>query len=280
MEDSTTLNVILNHENLGDMKIALHYETTGRISESSNYSTTNVVSDIAYMCENYFDHPNYYKINGRPVIVLYVTRSLGRIEGKLEEVTLLMRSAAGKCGHSVYLIGDQIFGPPPDASAIYAPFLYYDAVTNYDVYGSMGSDSIYAGADVVDNYYSTMGQWREQAKQQNCRFIPAVSPGFNDRGVRLESDHRALSRRLAADLAEGSFFSYSLSKAITLVDQESDNLLLVNSFNEWHEDSQIEPVVGETTNIPDLLTQGVQYDGYGDLYLNLLREGTIDHNSS
>ncbi len=58
--------------------------------------------------------------------------------------------------------------------------------------------------------------------------------------------------------------------------ESASNLLLVNSFNEWHEDSQIEPVGGEGTSDPVLYTQGIEYVGYGELYLDILREMTVD----
>jgi hypothetical protein len=52
--------------------------------------------------------------------------------------------------------------------------------------------------------------------------------------------------------------------------------MMINSFNEWHEDSQIEPTTGGSkTNAPFSLTQGVEYEAYGELYLNILREETI-----
>lgn len=229
-EDKTTLKVIMEHEDIGDLKIALHYETTNRVSVRRDFATDRVVPDISHMCEHYFDHPNYYKINGRPVIVVYLTRGL-ESNGKLEEVALLMRTTAAKCGHSLYIVGDHVFEDPPDDAETFSPYKYLDAVTNYDVYGSMGSKNVYAGADVVDDYYKAQGRWRSQALSQNCHFVPAVSPGFNDRGVRLWDDHQALSRKLTKDSEPGSFFSYSLSKAVQLVDKQAGNLLLVNSFN-------------------------------------------------
>ena len=50
--------------------------------------------------------------------------------------------------------------------------------------------------------------------------------------------------------------------------------MIVNSFNEWHEDTQIEPAVGDTTNVPFDHTQGLHYEGYGTRYLDILREET------
>jgi glycoprotein endo-alpha-1,2-mannosidase len=270
LEDTNTRDVILTHEDLGNLKIALHYETTGRIN-GSDMSTPR--SDIQHMCEHYFDHPNYYKIDGRPVLVIYVTRSL-HSDGILEEALLTMRSEGSKCGHNLYLIGDQVFATAPSEDEPFVPFWYFDAVTNYDVYGSSGQPSGHAGPERVDNYYLEQEKWRQQAVAENCRYIPPVSPGYNDRAVRLESDHPPLSRQLTADSEEGSLFWYQLKQALLLVDPEVDSMILVNSFNEWHEDTQIEPAIGDPATEPALLTGNLTYVGYGELYLNILAAAT------
>ena len=115
--------------------------------------------------------------------------------------------------------------------------------------------------------------------------LSIIQNRFNDRGVRLDADHKALSRALADDETEGSLFQYSLEKAIPLADSLAANLLFVNSFNEFHEDTQIEPVVCavgggndcSTTRPetePNDYTNGVEYHAYSHLYLDLLRDAT------
>jgi glycoprotein endo-alpha-1,2-mannosidase len=278
--DSTTKDVILKHEDLGDMKIALHYETSGRIQlgEDGQYSMENVGPDIQHMCDNYFDHPNYFQIDGRPVVVLYVSRVLdGR--GILEQAVTSMRDAASACGHNVYIVGDQAFWDAPETSEVYNAFFLLDAITNYDMYGTTmrGRQRYYAGTGLVEDHFTEQEDWRTEAHAHGCRFVPAVSPGFNDRGVRLERNHLAMSRKLSQDADPGTLFQYALEKALPLIDPQVQDLLLINSFNEWHEDTQIEPVgVSQTTSLPDELTNGVEYEGYGELYLNILREATTE----
>jgi len=143
------------------------------------------------------------------------------------------------------------------------------------VYGSSGQPSPYGGKESVDNYYAEQGKWRELALKENCRYIPPVSPGYNDRGVRLEKDHPPLSRKLTEFSDEGSLFLYQLQKALPLVDPAVDRMILVNSFNEWHEDTQIEPtVIGGNATKPEALTGGLEYIGYGERYLDILKSQT------
>ena len=279
-EDDTILHVILPHQDLGSHKIALFYETTGRIKEP-DYSTKNVATDIAHMCQNYFSHPNYYKIDDRPVLFMYVTRKYSHL-GLLEGILLLIRSTAAQYGFRPYIIGDQVFQNAPTNGSSYAPFTQLDAVTNYDVRGGMNlpAGTNYVQPSGVHNYYAEQAKWKAAANLQGCAYVPPAAPGYNDRSIRLDIGKAALSRRLTADGNEGSVFRLSLRAARTLTDTRTNHLMMINSFNEWHEDSQIEPtvVVGNNSNNktmePLILTQGVEYQAYGELYLTISRQET------
>jgi hypothetical protein len=71
---------------------------------------------------------------------------------------------------------------------------------------------------------------------------------------------------------------------MTLVDPNV-NILMITSFNEYHEDSQIEPVklaiddehdgsVCNTTREPKRFTRGLEYEAYGTTYLELVKQYT------
>jgi glycoprotein endo-alpha-1,2-mannosidase len=277
-EDTATLK-ILQHRDIGQNKIALFYESTGRILKKEGATTTNIVPDIGYMCENYFGDDHYFKIDGRPVLFIYVTRKLYRLN-LLKQVVDLMRFTAAGYGFDPYIIGDQVFADAPFADeGTYPPFDYLDGVTGYDSYGTImgdkADDEFYAGN--LNSFEQRSHDWKRLARLQSCTFIPCVTPGYNDRGVRQHADHGPLSRRLRQTAEPGSLFRALLEQARYFVDESTSNLLLVNSFNEWHEDTQIEPtVVSASTTLPLNLTQGVEYEGYGELYLNILREMTED----
>ena len=263
--DNTLRNFILPHPGLENHnhKIALLYETTGRIKQAEEYDPWRVDGDIEYICDVYVDHPNYYRINGRPVLVVYLTRLLEN-RGVLDIVMEKIRDACPE----LYVIGDHVWGDPPERALD-----QLDAITNYDIYGNIGRPR-HAGQSRVDSYYAEAANWKNHAKLHNASFVPSVSPGYNDRGVRLLNDHRALSRRLTETSSEGSLLAAQLVKAIQLLDPDADHLLLVNSFNEWHEDTQIEPCDGKPATNPRHLTQNLEYVGYGTLYLDILSHYT------
>lgn len=269
--DVTLRDYVFPHTQLGDHKIALFYETTGRTSGFTDY--TNIGPDITYIAATYFDHPNYLKIDGKPVLFVYLTRVLTN-NGTLQTTVATMRDAATTAGHELYVVGDQVFGSPPGTAGDMA---YLDAVTNYDVYGSSGGKG-YAGQQAVTNYYAKQSTWKNVANSVGTSFIPAVSPGFNDKGVR--DGHDVLSRKLSAEADHGTLFDAMLQGAKPLAQADMGYMLMVNSWNEWHEDTQIEPLAASAPTSADdsgvnAYTSGYAHEGYGNRYLDILREETV-----
>ena len=270
-EDVTLLDHILVHPDLGDFEIAILYETTGRTYDFTDYS--NLGPDVAYLAEHYFDHPNYLTIDGRPALFVYLTRVMSH-NGTLESSMNAMRAAASAVGFDLYVVGDQVFGSPPGSPGEIA---LLDAITNYDVYGSMGAAG-YAGQGRVDDYYAAQAGWKIMAGLTGAAFIPAITPGFNDRAVR--EGHDATSRMLTAEAEFGSLFRAMIRGAKKHVDRDVGNMIMVTTWNEWHEDTQIEPTNTATptslddSGSGDYYTQGLSYEGYGERYLEILGEET------
>jgi hypothetical protein len=105
-------------------------------------------------------------------------------------------------------------------------------------------------------------------------------PGFNDRAVRRTcANNPPLARRTSATAAEGSMFR-SFLRDIVLPHLQTSKLKMmhITSFNEWREDTDIEPTVitGPTTRDTSpsgiQYTQGLVYQGFGTTYLDILRE--------
>ena len=278
--DKTLRNRVMMNPNIKDLKIALFYESTSLMTDRSVdgdgrwQDLSEVANHIQHMATYYWNHPNYYKIDGRPVLFIYLTRAMeGR--GVLEEAINIMREQATLAGFDIYIVGDHVFGNPPSTPGQMGVL---DAVTNYDVYGSSGGRNVlYATQQGVDTYYANMAGWKSLADQVGVKFIPAASPGYNDTGVRKEALHQPLSRKLSENYEFGSLFKANIEGAQQLTDPDIRNLFMINSWNEWHEDTQIEPVASAPATDTDIsgtgvYTWGLEYEGYGMRYLDILKE--------
>jgi hypothetical protein len=261
--------------------MALFYETIGRIPKrGTSWDFSNIQSDIQYMANQYFCRSNYYlHIRERPVLFVYVTRSLYH-DGILGTVIDLMRTAATETGYgNIYIVGDQVWSDAPTDPIHYQPFQLLDGITNYDVYGNLRTKGdIYARQAAVDQYHTRQVAWLQATRdsKQPCAFLPSVTPGFTKMGV---DTFLPLSRKLDEISEHGSLFQALLQNAFQVTDKCADHMVMITSWNEWHEDTQIEPMdpTGGSTNQPMNVTSGVTYEAYGKHYLDILRQQICEY---
>jgi len=268
-EDVTLREQILKHPRAGEMRYAIHYETPGRLGKIGSPDFAPLIRDFRHLAREYFNNPNYFKINSRPVVFIYLTREYFKTPASHEVIAELRKTMKQEFNVDPYLVGDDLFGPVDPKRAV-----LWDAIDDYDVYGTVlqrfGSTT--AAIERLNKVYSDA---RAAVRPLNIGFIPTATPGFNDRGVR--SGHPAAPRYLTdvTGSKEGSLFETMIDKAVLPnLDERAGGIMMVTSFNEWHEDTQIEPtgIAGPTTRDSSggTLTQGVTYPGYGDRYLEIL----------
>jgi hypothetical protein len=239
-----------------------------------------VYAQTAYLANNYFNQDGYYKIDNKPVVYVYLTRTKSNTD--LHDYVDKMRQAAADNGYSnIYIVGDEVWKSPSSDYTYMGSRLvgYLDAVTNYDVYGNMGGSG-YVSTGEVDVWDAKNDQWQAACDAIGVDFIPGVTPGFNDNAVR--TGHSPISRKIGNESSEfGSLFEAQLIRAKDNADDDIGKAIMVTSWNEWYEDTQIEPVSGgATTNVDDsesgnYYTDDIYYEAYGMRYLDILREQTV-----
>jgi hypothetical protein len=267
--DRTFREAILKHPGAAQLRYAVLYESTGRLGGFRRPRYDALDDDFAYLQEHYFGDPNYLRIDGRPVLFIYLTREYFRNRGHGELV------AARKNAPNVYVVGDDVFGP--DYQADWACPL--DAVTIYDVYGQSAALAN-STQQAVDRLSGSYAHARAAANSVGAAFIPTVAPGYNDRAVR--EGHAGAPRYFVDEpqSQEGDLFRAMIRRAgLPNLDARSGRMMMVTSFNEWYEDTQIEATAGtEGTSSQDNsasgreYAQGDRYADYGTLYLDILRE--------
>ena len=126
-------------------------------------------------------------------------------------------------------------------------FCFYSYFSNRTVDQDTSNADGYAGND-INGFYQEQAAWKTAANSKGCGYMPSITPGLNDRAVRLRiapngREAKALSRKISINAKEGSFMAQTVSRARPLLDPLADYLMMLTSFNEFHEDTQIEPVV-------------------------------------
>jgi glycoprotein endo-alpha-1,2-mannosidase len=273
-EDVTIRNHIFKHPRAAELTYTIHYESQGRLGSFDAPNYTRLASDFRYLAENVFDDPNYMRIEGRPVIVLYLSRVYFDDAAGWAALDNLRTMMKQEYGYDPYLIGDHFFGALSPGAA------HLDAVTTFDVYGQVfkNQPSNMTRITRLEQIYDVV---QGQADALGVDFIPGLTPGYNDKAVRSGNPPAPRYLNEFGPDDPGSVMREMLEHAVlSHTDPDVGDLVMVNSFNEWHEDTQIEPtIITPKTNTDDsasgnALTGGKYYQGYGNLYLELLSAAT------
>ena len=129
--------------------------------------------------------------------------------------------------------------------------------------------------DIVADERNLLGQYRA-ATNGTVPVIPDVQSGFNDRGFRLPTNHPAQPRQWMAGEGPSSTLDH-LFRCVALPEVDpSLPVVMVTSWNDWNEDTGIEPIGGTPTHADDspsgnAYTQGYAYGGEGQSALRALR---------
>lgn len=286
----------LNARNAGDIKFCIFYETQDLerdldhgITRLAGETRRRFVDDLVALGGRYFDHPGYLRVDGRPVMILYLTRSLtGDVAGALAEV----RRELAAHGESPLLIGDELFWRVAPLSGLRAGLtrepvaeraLAFDGLTAYNFYDASTPSQAGYGAETsfLDDIASLYDRWR-RALDDRVPIVPSVIPGYNDLGLPSRAGHAPIPRQWERGAPEGSFLDQFLTRvALPAVDPRLP-MLLVTSWNEWNEDTSVEPIpASEPTSTDDSptgrdLTGGYVYAGYGSAYVDVLRRHFAD----
>lgn len=269
--DRTIRNAILKHPQADQLRYAVLYEATGRLGSFDKPDYTHLGDDFAYLEKTYFSDRNYLRVNGKPVVFIYLTREYFRNRGHEELAALRERVK------DVYIVGDDVFGSE------YRPewAKQFDAVTSYDIYGQSTSQH-QATTKAVEALACNYATARRVANSVGTAFVPAIAPGYNDTAER--PGHPGTARYMLDDpkSKEGDLFRTMIRQAaVPHLDPTCGRLMMVTSFNEWYEDSQIEPTAGnqpatskDSSKDGRFYTGGERYVDYGPLYLDILAEET------
>jgi glycoprotein endo-alpha-1,2-mannosidase len=281
----------LKAPNLSKMKFCIFYES-GDLGFSPSVGgivfgpeeVDRFVSDMTTLAARYFSHPQYLKIGGKPMVVLYITRTF---VGAYPEAIRKARAAVKELGFDLFLVGDEIFwsvtaanrndvviSQDPQVDRI----RLFDGITTYNLYeNAIQSHSGYmAQSQFIPDVNAIFERYREAAG--DVPLLPGIIPGYNDRGVRPRVNHYAIPRQYEAGGSSTSTLEEMYQQVLLPNLDNRVPIGFITSWNEWNEDSAIEPSgpIGSATRndssgSANFFTQGYLYEGVGTGYLDLLR---------
>ncbi len=276
-EDVTLANNMLAEIEETDIQFSVYYESAihgienGEIKITEN-KKAEIIENFNYLAAHYFDHPNYLKVNGRPIVFIYLSAIY---TGLYKEAFTQARQELLMKGYDIYLIGDEVGFEAPDPD--HMDFL--DAISPYILFGLDRHNGYPADTDYFSDLTTAMADWERIAKPTDIKIIPNVFPGFNNR--ELGGDTYAHPRRTAAHRNTQSTLTDYIRVARPYVDQDL-KMIMITSWNEWHEDSQLEPVIVTEPTSMDIsssgmrYTTGYSYEGYGFKPLEVIRNLLTD----
>ncbi|MEW5759941.1 MAG: glycoside hydrolase family 99-like domain-containing protein [Candidatus Thermoplasmatota archaeon] len=243
-EEENLQNGLLSAKNIGDIKFSIYYESLGRLGDC-NFDDENTkktfISDLYHIAMNYFSHPSYYKIDGRPVVGIY---SAHKFNGDYRNGILDARKNLSENGYDVYLVGDFITIKPPFIET--KKIRSFDAVSPYNPYNFVLSKLTFGKLWlftklITKTQYIVWRLWVTSLKvdgfeNRKLDFIPCVIPSYDDTALK-DRNNKPL-------LGDKNDFIKSLEMAKSTSDKVgkgNQRLIWITSFNEWHEGTTIEP---------------------------------------
>ena len=208
------------------LSACIYYETVPRPQ-----TPQSAAEDIIKVVNRYGGHPAHLKLNGKPVVFVY-----GRA---LQELGLMgWRSALERINAEykggVAAIGDQ-FG--------YGAARVFDGLHTYNTAGNLqGRDPADARRWAAETYAS----WVQLSDGASKISAITVIPGYDDTKIRKPG--------LAVKRYDGELYRAQWEEAI----KANPHWVLITSFNEWHEGSEIEPSLQYGRRYLDLTAEYVK----------------------
>lgn len=219
-----------------DLKVAIYIE---RVPRGEGLAAAQPTADeIRHLTDTYGRHPAFLRLDDRPVLFAYV-----RLNEQLTDAGWNAVFAALRAQNATQpvIIGDR---PPPGI----AP--NFDGWHTYDPMGQIFHER--ARFDDLDAWARhTFADWIGQGRDIDGITFVTVCPGYDDRYFRAPGVH------VARD--DGRTYRTLWNNAIAA----DPDWILITSFNEWHESSEIEPS-----------------DQHGMVYLDITREMTAQWKSA
>ena len=205
---------------------------------------------LSYLISRYFHQPNYWKIDGKPVLCIWDPNRLEKMIGLQATVKLFadLRQYAKTLGHEGIHIHSSGFYTPNSKEAGYDTAGSYNPIDwttrRFQPKENEISDYEVAVADVAFRL------WPEHHKDFEIPYIPALSPGWDStpRYIKPKNKPEVPNRDewpgcVIFDNESPAAFKAFVQAAFSYLNEHPDvpNILTIACFNEWSEGHYLLP---------------------------------------
>lgn len=249
--DSTLVKSFLD-ANTANMKFALAYNFN---SGTYGISTTAPLENDATKLEQFFQdilkmapvmgNANYMKAGGKTL--LYIMNAQTMFSNNNPAIYATLRSRLSALGFQMYIVGMQDRWTPP---ARY-PFRYQncvDAIYHQSFSSQLNDwDRWYLLPQAMDQNWKYSKKW--WADNINVDYVPNITPAYNWKITQPTSANPNYPRT-----DDGAVFK-KLCNVAKLNASSATRLVLIDSWNKWDEDMQLEPAQSYGTKYLDIVKQ-------------------------
>jgi hypothetical protein len=194
------------------LNITVYFETA---HPDRGEARANAVRDVLYLLEKYGQHPAWLKVNGKPVVFVYgrAVKELG-LNGWQSVIAEVHRQYPP----GALFIGDKI---SREAAAV------FDGVHTYNITGAI------AGKSAAEIRAWARKKFPQQVATAGAHRIACVTiiPGYDDSKLGRPAPRPITARH------NGDTYRALWPEAVAA----NPDWILITSWNEWHEGSEIEP---------------------------------------
>ena len=170
--------------------------------------------DIVKLLERYGEHPAWLRVEGKPVLFVY-SRAVNQLG--LDGWLAVKQRVEEDYGPGAVLIGDRISR---------GAALIFDGIHTYNPVGKLRGLSLEESRSRAGQLYARLVRLAQQTQRVSAA---TVIPGYDDTKVR---DPGTVAGRRGGELYRALWEE---------VIEADPDWVLITSFNEWHEGSEIEP---------------------------------------
>jgi glycoprotein endo-alpha-1,2-mannosidase len=193
------------------LHITIYYEVVPTPGDPES-----VVQDWLYLLRQYSAHPAWLKVEGKPVIFVY-GRALGQL--RLPQWAMVLEQVREKHKAGICAIADQL---SRTAARI------FDGIHTYNICGELEGKPLEEVQAEVERIYREPLQVASQFGRIACA---TIIPGYDDKKIRKPG--------IRTERRDGELYKRQWAAVLAL----NPDWVLITSFNEWHEGSEIEPSV-------------------------------------